>query len=293
MILLSLLLGCNDQGFSEIRYDAIAVVLGDFDHVGDTLTASTIGWTAYDGFIVQATYEPADERQHRGEMALTVEGLLTDTVGELDLDNYNAVFVNSGTRGLNRWVYNDQLTTDDALLQDATNLDKTCSFVEGGGTLVVSDWAYDLVEFCWPDRVGFFGDGEGTDAAQVGVPSDSVLATVEDTTLAEQLGPAVSIRYDYSAWAVVDSVGADTEVILSGDVTYQPSSTELYDELTGVPLLVRFTEGRGQVVYSTFHWGAQSPSLAQNLLLGVVDGLNPGDGSESEQAAGEEGTSGS
>lgn len=293
MILLSLLLGCNDQGFSEIRYDAIAVVLGDFDHMGDTLTASTIGWTAYDGFIVQATYEPADDRQHRGEMALTVEGLLTDTVGNLDLDSYNAVFVNSGTRGFNRYVYNDQLSSDDALLQDAENLQKTCDFVQGGGTLVVSDWAYDLVEFCWPDKIAFYDDASGVDGAQVGVPEDSVLATVVDSTLAEKLGPAVSIRYDYSAWAVIESVGPDTEVLLSGDVTYQPSVTELYDELTGVPLLVRFTQGRGQVVFSTFHWGAQAPSLAQNLLLEAVDGLNPGDGSESEQAAGEGASDGS
>lgn len=288
MILLTLLAGCkNDNGLQEISYDAIAVVLGDFDNVGDTLTASTIGWTAYDGFIVQATYEPEDERQQRGGMALTVEGLLTDTVGELDLDGYNAVFVNSGTRGLNRVQYNDALAADDTLLQDADNLQKTCDFVEGGGTLVVSDWAYDLVQFCWPDAVDFAGDAAVVDGAQLGVAETGVLATVKDTVLTQEVGPVVTVDYNYTAWAVIEGVAADTEVLMTGDVQYQPSAEELYEDLADAPLLVRFHPNRGQVIFSTFHWGAQSPSLTQSLLLGAVDGLNPGDGSESATAAGE------
>lgn len=281
------LAGCSENNLSEVRYDAIAVVLGDFDNVGDTLTTSTIGWTAYDGFIVQATYQPEEDRQRRGEMALTVEGLLTDTVGELDLAGYNAVFVNSGTRGLNRVVYNDQLEPDDALIADAENLQKTCDFVEGGGTLVVSDWAYDLVEFCWPEAIEFYGDDTAVDAAQVGVASGDTIAAVTDPTLVEALGTSVSLAYNYTAWAVIEGVAPDTEVLLRGNIEYQPSASELYEPLADAPLMVRFRPNRGQVVFSTYHWGAQVPSVTTELLLGSVEGLNPGDGSESSAAAGE------
>lgn len=277
--------GCQDQGFKEVEFDAIAVVYGDFDNMGDVLTAADIGATAYDGFIVQATYAPEDDRPRRGEMELTVEGLLTDTSGDLDLAGYNAVFVNSGTRGLNAWQYNNRLEPDDALLLDAENLQKTCDFVQGGGTLVAGDWAYDLIEFCWPDAIEFYGDNTVVDAAQVGVADDEVLAEVVRDSLKEPLGSAVSLTYNYTAWSVITDVGADTEVLLRGNIAYQPSETEPIDELQGAPLLVRFLAGGGQVVFSTFHLGAQAPSLSEALLLNVVEGLNPGDGSQSAEAA--------
>jgi hypothetical protein len=262
------------------------VVLGDFDDMGDLLTGNNIGSTEYDGFIVQATYEPADSSLHRGDLALTVEGLLTDTAGSDDLKSYNAVFVNSGTRGLNAYTYNDMMEPDDALLQDAENLQRTCDYVEGGGSLIVSDWAYDLVEFCWPDAIEFFGDNTVVDAAQVGVADDSVLATVHDEGMKSDLGPSVTIDYNYSAWTVIQSVGADTEVLLSANVPYQPSATEVEDELQDVPVMVRFQPGRGQVVFTTFHWAAQTAPVASGLLFGAVDGLNEGDGAQSGEVAG-------
>lgn len=285
-----LLAACSDQNVSALRFDAIAVVQGDFDNVTEPLTALEINTQAYNGFIVQATYEPDDERTTRDDPGPTVESLLTSTTekGQLEIGLFNAVFVNSGTRGLGAVRYNDLLEPDDSLLADTEAMDNACKFAEGGGTLVVSDWAYDLVEYCWPDNLELFGDDATPDAAQAGMPDDSVLADVKDEKLVEALGEAVNLTYDYTAWTVIESVNSDTEVLLSGTVEYQPSAEELPVSLENAPLMVRFKPGRGQVVFTTFHWTAQTPDVAQTLLLEAVEGLYEGAGDDSTDAVGTE-----
>ncbi|MDP2310306.1 MAG: hypothetical protein Q8P18_30095 [Pseudomonadota bacterium] len=273
------LLGCVEQGFSEVRLDSIAVVLGDFDNVGDSLVALDIATQEYNGFIVQATYEPDEERTQWDSPGPTVEGLFTgtDEKGQLQVSAFNAVFVNSGTRGLGAFRYNNQLEPDDDLLLDTEAMDHACNFATGGGTLVVSDWAYDLVEYCWPDAMELFGDDLVPDAAQTGMPDD-VLVDVKDADLVEALGATINIAYDYTAWSVIESVGAETEVLLSGTIDYQPSADQLPESLPDAPLMVRFIAGRGQVIYTTFHWSAQTPQVSQTLLLEAVEGLTEGSG---------------
>lgn len=282
-----LLAGCSDQGVSAVKFDAIAVVQGDFDDVGEPLVALEINTQPYNGFIVQATYMPEDDRLYRDDPGPTLEGLLTNVMdnGRLELNLYNAVFVNSGTRGLGGAVYNNQLESDDALLADAEAVENVCAFVEAGGSLIVSDWAYDLVERCWPDNIEFFGDDLTPDAAQAGIPDGAVLAEVRSESLVDALGSeVVSIAYDYTAWSVIESVNADTEVLLRGPIEYQPASDQLPVPLADAPLLVRFKPGRGQVVYSTFHWAAQTSSVAQSLLLATVEGLEEGAGEDTPDA---------
>ena len=276
------LAACNENNIKSVRLDAIAVVYGDFDNMKDALTALDIASTPYDGFIVQATYLPEDERLQRGYGGPRVEDLLTDTTGELELSTYNAVFVNSGTRGLGSVVYNNPLEQDDALLAAGTDLQDACDFANGGGTLVLSDWAYDLIEYCWPDAIEFYGDDTAADAAQVGVADGELLGDVTDETLLADVGALVTLNYNYSAWAVVESVGADTEVLMLGTAEYQPSAAELPVSIDNSPLLMRFPTGRsGQVLYSTFALSVQTPGLTSAILLVGVDGLFIGAGSES------------
>ena len=283
------LAGCNEQDFREIEIEELAVVLGDFDHVGDVLVRMGIGTTEYDGFIVQATYEPDDDRTVRGEMQLTVEGLLqnVDTRGRIEINQYQATFWNSGVRGLNPTQYNDPLLTDDSLLIAEGLLDQVCTYVEAGNTLVVSDWSYEVVQHCWPDAITFVGDGEAG-AAQLGQPG-SVLATVGgDEAFREKIGAAVNVELDYTGWAVIDSAGKDAAVLLSGDISYQPSAAELPELKTGVPLLVKFAAGKGQVLYASFHWAAQG-GLAEALLLASIEGLDGAVGGDDAKGATETG----
>ncbi len=282
-----LLASCLDQKFAEISLDAIAVVNGDFDNVAQPMLALGIGNASFNGYIDHATWDAGDAPAQSDDEGSTVESLLTaaDGQGKKEINKYNAVFVNSGTRGLNAVVYNYTLEADDQILADDYAMKNVCSFVDHGGTLVVSDWAYDLVEACFPDRLEWVGDDAAVDSAQLGRAGE-VLADVKDKTLQEALGTSISLQYNYTAWAVMESVGKDVDVLVSGTVEYQPSDTEDYATVEKSPLMVRWAEGHGQVVVTTFHWIVQNGAIAQNLLLHGIAGMEAGAGAASAEVSG-------
>lgn len=279
--------GCSENVLAARQIDALAVVQGDFDNMGRALAQLQVTASPYNGYIDHATWDDSETPGQRDAPGNSVEQLLTaeDENGNLEIYKYNAVFVNSGTRGLNAVVYNARSEPDDAILVDTEMLGNTCDFVSRGGTLVVSDWAYDLVEACFPDRVSFWGVENEPDAAQVGVDG-SVAATVRNEALRAEIGDAVIVEFNYTAWALISEVSADVEVLLSGPVVYQPSESEGYEQIDDAPLMVRWTEGSGQVVFASFHFFAQGETLAQALLLYGVPGLVRGAGADSEEAAG-------
>jgi hypothetical protein len=286
----SLLFGCTENNLTEVSLDAIGVVQGDFDDLQAQLIRNEIGSIEFNGYIDQATWWVGDDRPTRDDPGRTVEELLTGSdaeAGVWEIEKYNAVFVNSGTRGLNAFRYNYTMEADDSLLLDPVAVPNVCDWVHAGGSLVVSDWAYDLVETCWPDEIDFFGEDAQVDAAQVGAAGD-VLADVPDEKLREAIGGSVAnITFNYSAFAVMQSVSSGVEVLLSGEVQYQPEGATLYEDLPDSPLAVRFEDGRGQVLFTSFHSIAQTPALADAVLFRGVDGLQPGAGKDSEEASGE------
>lgn len=274
------LIGCkNDQGFSEVEFDGIAVVTGDFDYVEETLVRLDIGYTPYEGFISAAVYDP--EVKPEGFSLKAEQLFLGEVEGTKEIRLYDAVFVNSGTRGLGAYVYNG-VETDDSLVADPAVLANVVEYVEKGGTLVVSDWAYDLVEAAWPDKIDFVRDDLVLDDAQAGT-SEQVTATVLDEEIKQELGELdhVELQYDFAHWAAIESVASDVSVLLEGDIVYRVSDSAGDGELAGVPLLVSFEAGKGMVLYSTFHWRAQTGAVAEALVLGALEGLQPGTASDS------------
>jgi len=255
-----------EHEITEIRLDAIAVTAGDFDRMEEGLIRDLVSYQLFDGYISAPVY---DETLDPSDMVLKVEGLLPD---HEELSNFGALFVNSGTRGLGMYVYNG-VEADSAFLTDETSITNVRAFTEGGGVLVVSDWAYDLVEACWPDRVEFEGDDTIFDDAQRGTRGN-VSASVPVQKLSDALGTdALSVTYDYSYWAVIDAVSSDTQVYLKGDVAYRMNESEGEGTLEDVPLLVGFTAGSGKVLYSTFNWRTQNPTVADTILNTLVGGL--------------------
>ena len=285
-----LMLGCSENNLTEVSLDAIAVVQGDFDDMETMLTRNDVGSAEVNGYIDQATWWIGDGRPVRDDPGKTVEGLLTG-VDEIDstweIANYNAVFISSGTRGLNALRYNYTAESDDSLLLDPDAVPNLCEWLESGGSLMVSDWSYDIVEACEPGAIEFYGDDDVTDAAQVGAAGE-VLADVPDSDLAETLGTSVvNLTFNYSAFSVMESVSEGVEVLLSGTVSYQPPGAAAYAELENVPLAVRFPAGRGQVVFTSFHTIAQTPAITDAILFRGIEGLEAGAGSDSEAASAE------
>ena len=266
------LTGCeNDTEIGALKYDNIAVVAGDFDEIQAAFDRQEIAHQVYEGFTSTATY---DEDIDPNLIALKVESLFGSSD---ELGTYDAVIVNSGVRGFGEYVYNG-VDADDSLVTDDAMIENVRSFVEGGRLLMVSDWAYDLVETAWPDAIDFYGDDTLLDDAQAGSAStEGVSAAVLDPGLQGALdSESFNVQYDYSYWSAIASVGDDVEVLLSGDVEVRISEAEGYETLTDSPLLVAFDTDRGRVVYSTFHWRAQDPQLGDAMLLQVAQGLQPG-----------------
>lgn len=271
----ALLVGCTpEQEFHEIPIEAIAVAAGDYDRMEAVLLRQNVTYQLYEGYIVGATYEPELDPDI---IALEVETLLATE----EIDYFGALFLNSGTRGLGQYVYNG-VDADDTLVSSAEVVDNVVRFVSGGGVLVVSDWAYDIVEAGWPEMLTFAGDETVFDDAQRG-SRGTVQAMVHDSKLVDELGQnLVSITYDFSHFAVVLEASDDVDVYLTGDLSYRASESEGDVELEDVPLLVGFQHGQGHVYFSNFHWDAQTSAAADTILFTIVEGLYPGGGEEED-----------
>jgi hypothetical protein len=147
-------------------------------------------------------------------------------------------------------------------------LDTLRDWVEGGGVLLVTDWAYDAVERIWPDRIDFFGDDAVPDAAQVGDPG-VVQARVVDGPLSIASGlDALAVTYDRAVWPLIDGVGPGVDVYVTGDAPWRRGFQT--GTSADAPLMVGFAEGEGRVVVSTWRPGAnggtEALKIAQFLL---------------------------
>jgi hypothetical protein len=285
LLVAGLLLGCTpEQEFHEIPIDAIAVSAGDYDRMEAVLLRQNVNYHLYEGYIVGATYDPELDAD---QISLEVETLL----GTDEIDYFGAIFLNSGTRGFGEYVYNG-VDADDGLVADADVVENVVQFVSGGGVLVVSDWAYDIVEAVWPEMLTFAGDETVIDDAQRGSRGD-VQAMVHDRALVDELGQnLVSVSYDFSHFAVILEASDAVDVYLTGDIDYRASESDGEEELEDVPLLVGFEHGAGHVYFSNFHWNAQTSAAADAMMFTLVEGLYPGDGEQEDTGQGPEDTGG-
>lgn len=138
-------------------------------------------------------------------------------------------------------------------------------YVKNGGVVYASDFAGGIISKAFPGKINFYkgydtGTGNDISSAHVGATGD-VTAKVVDSGLASVLGKtSVTINYDLPAWVVVDSAGAGTRVLMTGDVpitSYDLSSAESAKTLKDRPMVLSFSEGKGEVLYTTFHNEAQ------------------------------------
>ena len=266
--------GCIDNTITQQPIREIAVITGDFDHMSESLDRMLLPYTEYEGFICCASYDSTVDPDAN---TLKAEGLLTGESAEQarEIFIYDAVFMNSGSRGWGAFEYNG-VGEDDHFLKDPIALQNLEDFVNQGGSLILTDWTYDLIEALWPEKVTFYGGEEESDAAQVGLLG-TVEAQIADPVLAAKLGQdTVNMAFNFSNWSVIESVAEDVDVYLTGDVNYRISASEGTGTLNEIPLLISFDQGAGQVVFASFHWAAQTPELGQTLMTEIISGLNAG-----------------
>lgn len=139
-------------------------------------------------------------------------------------------------------------------------------FVRAGGELYLSDWAWTKVNYGFPGYVEFLGSDP-----RIGVGGQTVDATVHDPSLIRALGTdRVPLTFDAGYWVVINSASHDTDVVLSGDITVDPTNPPRDcmpfalepaagrgEILKGRPLAVAFAYGQGRVFYTSYHLHAQ------------------------------------
>lgn len=145
------------------------------------------------------------------------------------------------------------------------------AWVDAGGVVYATDWAYDVVEQTWPEPIDWIGDDSVPNAAQKGEPGN-IVAAVEDDGLQGALGRAdLTLNYDLPVWPVIQSVQPQVKVYLAGDAPYR-TGFDVHVQ-AGSPLLVEFEQGAGRVVFSTFRNQVNSSGDSLSVLNAIISTL--------------------
>lgn len=264
----------------------IAVVTGYYDRMQDILAKLGFGSVNSDtndsweyGQLILGT-ETFDLYDGDGSLDASSYPALNelfednDGDGTIDLHNYDIVFINCGAsetplagrpsgtipthsdfhrHTMGNTTFSQEMTAE---LQ---------SFVEEGGILYCTDWAYDYVEQTFPAMIDFNGSDntpadqpENPSSAEIGPggievqgeildnPLESWLSTVscnEDEDCLDADG-TVHITSFLSSWAMMNGSqpNANLQTWIEGDVD---GST--------IPMTVSFDAGAGKVIYSSYH----------------------------------------
>ncbi|MES2639799.1 MAG: hypothetical protein V4850_09960 [Myxococcota bacterium] len=226
--------------FDPLTLD-VAVVTGDFDDFN--LVLNEMGFANY--VLITGTDES------------DITDFLDDPA---ELAKYDIIFFNGGF--VEEGVIHD--VEDDSNTGPTQRMANIVNYVESGGSIYASDWAYDVVEIGWPDAADFAGADEIPDDAQMG-DYENVSAAISDNSLAEFLGSTyLDVTYDLPVWPPVINVADSVSVHVRGDVPYSDGLSNY--SLSASPLLYSFNAGDGKVVFSTFR-------VARNANDDVVDTL--------------------
>jgi len=159
------------------------------------------------------------------------------------INDYDVVFVNCGV---------EELEFARGLSGNATR--NIRRYVEQGGSLYVSDWAYELIEQAFPEKINFFGADDEHDAAQVAI-GGSYNARVIDGGLADEVGQSMTIDFSFQLGTVISEVAPDVTIYLETDMQYRREVGDdvIADILPDTPVTVGFRHGLGKVIFTSFH----------------------------------------
>jgi len=148
-------------------------------------------------------------------------------------------------------------------------------FVQNGGSLYASDFAFLYIAEAFPGHVDFY------EPPRIGLEGD-VEAEVIDAGLANYLDPAdppatIDIFFNLASWVPVEGVAPTTTVYLTGDIEVYDFDAFDMDDFTRLvedsPLTVSFKpyeDSAGTVIYTAFHNHAQIDDIGEKLLEYLV-----------------------
>lgn len=202
----------------------IAVVTGEYDHIEDILDALELEYTLVRGTSGGGTPE-------------FVNFLRNPTL----MEEFDMIFFNCGVSDYDWMAYQTEISGN------------IRNYVDAGGSVYASDWAYYLVESAFSPKIDFFGEDSVYGSAQVGVDGP-VMADVLDPVMQALLGgTSADINYDLGMWVVPQAVNTDVEILLEARVSALDLWTGSMTVVPDAPIASRFDFGEGRVIYTSFH----------------------------------------
>jgi|SRR5690625_3259598 len=262
----------------------IAVVTGYYDRMQDILAKLGFGsvvtdeddWNYGELILGTETFDLYDGDGSLDYSYPSINELFEDNDGDgqIDLHNYDIVFINCGASETplsgrpsgaipDHREFHLQSLGNTTFSQEIT--DELQTFVEQGGILYCTDWAYDYVEQTFPAMIDFYGsddvpadEPEISNAAQVGPGGIEVQGEILNDALGAWMAGvscnendncldsdgSVHITSFLSSWAMMNGAhpGANLETWIEAEVDGET-----------IPMTVSFDAGAGKVIYSSYH----------------------------------------
>jgi len=271
----------------------IAVITGEYDRMQDILAKLGLGTVDENGHLVLGTevfdlYD-GDYTLPEGYPFYTTLMEDADMSGQPDLFNYDIVFVNCGVdeyalagtvsgqtpRTHSRSSKLVETNTQNTSPQFDEYIAAIQQYVQNGGVLYVTDWAYDFIEQPFPSKIDFFSsddvpenEPEYIDEAEWGVVDITTDADILEPNLGNWLGnvscesgnclntnETIHIEGFLDDWIVMNGAhtGSDVKFWVEGLVEWY-DYVDFNIKHSGVkPLTASFVVGSGKVVFSSYH----------------------------------------
>ena len=263
-------LGISDVG----TLAEMAVITGSWDHIQDTLAKIGLGQINASGHLELGTEHFALIDGNRS-LDETYQEFPDFIANPENFDTYRTIFFNCGN------------SFEGDFFSNAAAIAGLRQWVIDGGRLYCTDLSYDFCEQLFPEFVaweGAIGDGLSTapefaNAAQVGIPMDSLHATVLDDNMRAWLNGVGVLSADggieiegwLGGWAAMVTVGPSTKAWVEGVPTVQGQGAIVR------PLTATFEVGKGAVFVSSYHTSEEATPemtpqdrLLQYLILEVL-----------------------
>jgi len=266
----------SDTESCDFDIAKIAVVTGHYDEIQNVLAKLGYGTINSSGRLDQSA--PFDFTLIDGNNSLNDS--LYDNFEDfvMDLDNltpYDIIFINCGN-------------SSEALSTNSTVKANLKQYVEEGGKLYVTDWAYMFLEQPFPDFMDFSRGGSDVNtpeapitAAKIGKGGITSDVTVHDSTMANwldqvyvnpgsivddcytlpksaegtqggrNLNGKVTIGDFLGGWVMMD--GIHTDVLVKPKIWISGPVSSYSDSVGNAPLTVTRDQGLGRILYSSYH----------------------------------------
>ena len=139
------------------------------------------------------------------------------------------------------------------------------NFVSEGGIPYASDWRYDAVAAAFPTMANADLKGEGA--------KQELEADVVDPALREIIGKKIHIKFDLGQWKTAAFSGPRVKTLIQGQYVKTKEPGRPSSEVAVAPLMVKFTFGKGTVIFTSFHNEKQNSRTEKQLLQYLVFSL--------------------